>query len=424
MKVVTLIAENVKKLRAVEITPDGAVVAITGKNGAGKSSVLDALWWALAGTKHIQAVPIRKGASKARIKLDLGELVVERKISKSGSQLTVKSADGAKYASPQGMLDELLGALTFDPLAFVNEKPADQLEQLKAIAGLDFDEVDTANEVDYMKRLEINREAKRLRASAESIEVPADTEAVAIDTGPIKDAMAAAAEINSKRERQQADKNALATRIEGVEELAEGCKRKAADLREAAKREEHEQTKHEQLAMELRRKLVEMPTPVKAVDVEELRSKLDAAEEQNAIVDQINKKADYMRRARVEEEKSEKLTSAMRQRDDDKAQAIANAPMPVEGLGFGDGYVTLNGIPFEQASTSEQLRVSASIAMAANPKLRVIRIKDGSALDSDSMKALGDLATEKDYQVWIEKVDESGKVGIVIEDGAVVAVNE
>src|SRR3989337_2937510 len=62
MKILKLTAENVKKLRAVEITPTGELVEVTGRNGAGKTSVLDAIWWALAGTKHIQAVPIRTRA--------------------------------------------------------------------------------------------------------------------------------------------------------------------------------------------------------------------------------------------------------------------------------------------------------------------------------------------------------------------------
>jgi len=85
--------------------------------------------------------------------------------------------------------------------------------------------------------------------------------------------------------------------------------------------------------------------------------------------------------------------------------------------------VTYGGIPFDQASSSEQLRVSMSIAMAANPKLRVIRIQDGSLLDDNSMAAIAETAKANDYQIWIERVDDSGKVGIVIEDGRVAAVN-
>lgn len=46
-----------------------------------------------------------------------------------------------------------------------------------------------------------------------------------------------------------------------------------------------------------------------------------------------------------------------------------------------------------------------------------MRVSDGSLLDSESRKILADLAAEQGFQVWMELVDESGQVGIVIEDG-------
>jgi DNA repair exonuclease SbcCD ATPase subunit len=91
MKIVNFKAENIKKLVAVEISPTDNTVIVTGKNGAGKSSVLDAIWWALSGTKHIQDKPIREGQTKAMIRLDLGTIIVERVFSEpppSGTSIT------------------------------------------------------------------------------------------------------------------------------------------------------------------------------------------------------------------------------------------------------------------------------------------------------------------------------------------------
>jgi predicted ABC-type transport system involved in lysophospholipase L1 biosynthesis ATPase subunit len=102
---------------------------------------------------------------------------------------------------------------------------------------------------------------------------------------------------------------------------------------------------------------------------------------------------------------------------------ITAAKFPLEGLGFGNGAVVYKEIPLSQASSAEQLRVSMAMAMALNPKVRVIRITDGSLLDSSSMKVIDEMANAQDFQIWCEIVDESGKVGIVIEDGAVAAVN-
>ena len=78
LRIVALTAENVKRLTAVHIEPQGNVVQITGRNRQGKTSVLDAIWWAIEGASHIQASPIHKGADKARIRLDLGEILGRR----------------------------------------------------------------------------------------------------------------------------------------------------------------------------------------------------------------------------------------------------------------------------------------------------------------------------------------------------------
>lgn len=80
MKIIELQAENVKRLRAVDITPDGTLQVIGGRNAQGKSSVLDAVWLALGGGKAAKEtpLPIRDGQEKASVRLDLGDLIVTR----------------------------------------------------------------------------------------------------------------------------------------------------------------------------------------------------------------------------------------------------------------------------------------------------------------------------------------------------------
>jgi hypothetical protein len=139
----------------------------------------------------------------------------------------------------------------------------------------------------------------------------------------------------------------------------------------------------------------------------------------NANVERARQKAVYYQTAKRYEDEAKALTEAIDARDQAKRAAIAAAKMPVPGLDFGDGVVLLAGVPFDQASDAERLRASVAIAMAANPKLRVIRIRDGSLLDEDAMKVLEQIAIERDFQVWIERVDSSGQVGFVLEDGHV-----
>ena len=68
---------------------------------------------------------------------------------------------------------------------------------------------------------------------------------------------------------------------------------------------------------------------------------------------------------------------------------------------------------------SARLRVGIALAMKSNPRLRVLRIRDGSLLDDASMATVAEMAEANDFQVWIERVDTSGRVGFVVEDGSV-----
>src|SRR3990167_8121669 len=104
MKIVKFSAENVKRLRAVEIVPEGNTVVIAGLNGAGKTSILDAIWLALGGGAATKATPrpVRDGQKTAHVTLDLGDLVVTRRWTGDGkSTLKVEGAAGTRYTSPQ-----------------------------------------------------------------------------------------------------------------------------------------------------------------------------------------------------------------------------------------------------------------------------------------------------------------------------------
>ena len=188
MKIMRFVAEHVKKLRVVEITPSGNVVQVTGKNGAGKTSVLDCIAWALAGARAHQSEPINRDYTHARIQLDLGdgdetELVVEREFARKPpapgmqderitTRITVTAPDGQTLRSPQTILDKLIGSLSFDPLAFARADEDEQYRMLQQVCGVDLSKADLKNEQDYSARRVANRTARDRRAAAESIILP------------------------------------------------------------------------------------------------------------------------------------------------------------------------------------------------------------------------------------------------------------
>jgi hypothetical protein len=426
MKIISLTAENIKRLVAVEIRPDGNLVEITGRNKQGKTSVLDSIMWAIEGAEHIQAEPIRKGAHSAKIRLDLGELKIQRTFARdeidgsTTSKLLVMSADGATYPSPQGTLDALLNALCFDPLSFARAKPKEQFNMLrKFVPGVDFAQIVMDNKDDEEERKGINRLLKQARESAKTAAagLPENIPDEAPDEAVLVKRLQEAGEANTLLERQAADIDRVTRLAVEAEALGKSQAADAARLREQANELEERAAANAKRAVSLQGNLTDIgPLPAR-IDTRDIVKALADARAIALLV----RKRDEARKLSVSadnfEVRSKAITARMRKREEDKQKAIAAAKMPVEGIGFGEDCITLNGVPFEQGSDAEQLMASVSIAMAMAPKLRVIRIRDGSLLDNDAMKLLGQLADQHDLQIWIERVDSTGQIGFVIEDG-------
>lgn len=426
MQIINLIAEDVKRLTAVDITPDpeSNIVVITGQNGAGKTSVLDSIQWALEGTKGVQKQPIRKGKDKARVRIDLGEFIVERHFTPTGSTLRVTTKEGfTPPGGPQAVLDKLVGP---SRRLFSQLKPAEQFEELRRVSKLAIDiaQLDQENKADYDRRTNINRDAKAKRAIAGAVTVPDGLPDAPVDESAIIDAMQAAATENAQIE-QRKTKRVEAVNLEEVlrtradQSLANAAEKRrlAGELEAEAQECERRAQEHTAEAEKIQQKIINAPPLPDPVDVATIRASLDEAKRTNAAIAQRDKRAVVVTEAEQLEATSKELTEAIEARDAAKLAAVTSATLPVEGLGFGDGFVTFNGVPFDQASSAEQLRVSLSVAMAANEKLRVLRIQDGSLLDDDSLALVAAMAKDSDYQVWIERVGKSG--GFVIEDGHV-----
>lgn len=424
MKIVSLQAENIKRLVAVEIRPDGNMVQITGKNRQGKTSILDAIWWALTGATHIQAEPIRKGVDQARIRLDLGEIKVtrtfRRKTEGDGvtTSIIVENEQGARFPSPQRMLDSLLGELSFDPLAFSRMKPREQFDALRRfVPEVDFEAIAAADKKDRDDRKDLNRRAEQERAAALAIVIPDGTPEDLVDESALVDELTTAGEHNLELAVRRGNRARIANEADLFRADAANLRARADELEVEVRRLRDQAEGALAKAAANDKRLAEAPPLPEPKEVDEIRERLKAAQQTNINVRKVEDREKHRIRAEDLESQAEALTLAMEQREKDKRDKIAAAQLPVEGVGFGDGVVVLNGVPFDQASDAEQLDASVKIAMAMNSKLRVIRIRDGSLLDDEAMAHLARLADEHDMQVWIERVDSSGRIGFVIEDG-------
>lgn len=429
-KIIELQAENFKRLRAITIRPDGSAIVVGGRNGQGKSSALDAIWAALGGAKGAPPKPIREGETDATVRVDLGELVVTRRFTAGGTRLEVATPEGAVMKSPQAVLDRLVGQLSFDPLEFARQKPAQQAETLRQLAGLDLEDLDGRIRGAFSRRADANKDVQRAEARLASMGPEVDAPEEPTSVAELLKELARRERANSVKAAREKAEDEAAAEIQVMErraiEIGEDAQREVEDLQariEAIGIQAKADIEAVRSALvERRAALAELQATLKASayeDEDEIRARLATVEEENAKV----RAAAERRKVAAELEQlkadAKDLTDELELLRGAKQTAIETAAYPIEGLLVTEDGVTFNGIPLEQASSAEQIRVSAAIGLALNPELRVLLIRDGSLLDEDSLAALVEQAEQADAQLWIERVGEGEGCSVVIEDGAI-----
>ena len=412
MKVQALHIQNTMRIKVADIErPDGHMVVLTGKNAQGKSSALKSLFWAIGGPKAVQIDQVvREGADKAVVNVELDDYVVTRSQTAGGTMtLKVETKDGKSFKSPQALLDSILSKSSIDPVAFIGLSAKDQVAKLLEIVKLSINpqEIDAKIKGIFEERTAIGRVVKQLEGQlAGMTEVAGDVPNEPVSASALLDELEAA---NAVIAENSVKRNNLESYLLGIKQR----RQEVAELQEEIDRMEAWVTEHE--------------PEINAIvdpDIDAIKAKLADIDGINA---KVRAKKDYVElsdKLATQRDLAAACTTNINDFEAEKRAALAEAKFPVAGLGFGDGCVTYKDIPLSQASSAEQIRVSMAIAMATNPDLKVIHIAAGSLLDSEGMNIIKEMAESGDYQVWVEKVDESGKVGIVFEDGEIVAVNE
>jgi DNA repair exonuclease SbcCD ATPase subunit len=425
MAIVSLISENVKRLKVVSIQPNGkSLVIVGGDNGSGKSSTIDSVAMALQGGKAIPSKPVRDGEKTASVILELDDLIVHRKFTAEGkTSLVVTNKEGAKYSSPQAMLDKMVGALSFDPLAFSRMKAKEQEESLRELLGIDTSALDAAREEAYAERTLINRDVKQLEAQIEAMPMHGalPDEELAVDE--VQDALAAARSHNATVDAMIREADEASAQADRLSERLNDCDAEIARLmaelksvqeRKVATKKAYTETTSHALNLRIR------ANDAKRIDEDEIFDKLMGLGEINR---KIAENKDLQRRqaeldAKVKE--SQAFSAKIEQIDQAKQSMLRSAAYPIAGLAISDaGGLEMNGIPLDQCSSAEQLRVSFTICVAMNPKLPVVLIREGSLCDAKSLKLIEDMATQYGCQVWMERVSTGDECSVIISEGEV-----
>lgn len=461
MKVTELSVENFKRITSVAVRLKPHVTEISGPNGAGKTSYIDALWVLLKGKKVAPAEPIRKGAERCRIRGRIGEYMVTRIFKRTRTdELTTElriERDNESMPPTEAFMRSLIGDHMLDPGDFIALNTDGKFDVFRSfVPGVDFKAIANQNRQDYERRTDVNRLAREARAAAHMISVPEDTPTAQVDRAALVQQLQEAGDANALTERRRSNREKVVDQIAQLKathasanqrfeaystERHATCKARVDELIAEMERlqvaiETTERTAREEM---LERSRVVAVEAVNALDqAEELQSKLDAAgqlpeavdtqvlvqkiadaERANENVVKLQTREKHVKTADRYEDESAEITSRMDAREKAKQDAIAAAQLPVAGITFGDGEVFLDGVPFDQASTAQKFRVGVAIAVAKNPTLRLVWVRDASLLDDHSYELIGKLAAEFDCQILLETVRAIGKDAIVLEDGHV-----
>jgi DNA repair exonuclease SbcCD ATPase subunit len=436
MLITALTITDYKRVRKVAIKPDAdrSLILLGGRNRQGKSSTLDALTAAFGGAKAIAADPVRHGAEQATIlvELDGGKLTIARVIRPDGSTtLEVSGGDGA-LRRPQEVLDKLIGARFLDPLAFLRLKPADQRAQLmRVIPGAErIENLNGERERAFDRRTEVGRDLSRARGELERLPD--------VEVGMPIDVTALTEDMRRLGEQQRAG-DATAAAVQRLEGQLARDERDAQAAHDRVARLQRELEQAQERVLELDRAAAD-----RAAELESARRKMTAAAQawkesgfrrvdldaQLARAAAHNRgvyAAEAQRTRRAEtaatvdrlDGEVRAATDAITEIDRRKAELLAAAKLPVDGLEIRDDGIALAGVPFGQASASEQLRVALALAIAGSPALQDVWIRDGALFDDDAIEEIAKLAAAAGKRVWVERVGTRDPGVIVIQDGEV-----
>ncbi|MCK5016517.1 MAG: AAA family ATPase, partial [Candidatus Peribacteraceae bacterium] len=418
MRILKLTAENFMKLTAVEISPTGNVVQITGKNAAGKSSVLDAIEATLCGGRNLPKKPIRDGEESATVITEIGEegepdvplYKVTRRFFGATSRLTVETVGGARseVKSPQTFLDGIVGNLSFDPLAFSKLPPTEQRTTVMEFLGLNLEEYDTKILTLKNRRSDVRKDKERRQHDADAITSTVGLPPQELSSETLLAELKVIQTYNEKRQETLADRAVYTNELQSCDKDIAAAKKAIADWQSRL-------SVLQDARLRVVKALASNPE-VKPKDTAEVEIKLKSLEETNKAI-RLNETKQL---ALVDVQKHTNayadLGAEIKIVEKNKAKKMAESVMPVRGLAIQSDGLSFEGIPLEQVNSAKQLEVCVAVSMVMNPKLKVLRI-NGNDLDNESLLAIGRLADNQGYQIWVEKVSDDSTVGFFIEEG-------
>lgn len=445
MKLIYFKSKNFKNLD-IEFTFDGQSVVIQGKNGTGKSSIIDAIRSAL-GLLGTVKEPIKRGKKNAEnvvhieldkdytvndVTLEQGTILVcERVYGENSTSMSVTPKGSKALKKPADLLKILLGIATIpDPSELVNMKPMEQKAFVEKIIGVDT----TAIAAKKRKALDtVLLKEQALAGIKVRIEdykdVPKEklkerlmTE-VEVEQKLLKDNIAVKVKldqdiINGARALNDLDLNVI-DYVDGNKDIVN----QIADLKEKIANAEGMYKENEIFIANAKVKREVMNAVIVKLqkqqnDWEDLPSdtvtkKVQEINDHNKLVQKQQDKIELSKNLDFAESQLDAAKEAVTIVEDERLQLLKGKKLPA-GLEITDDGILFESLPItpDQLSEAKCLELWMDVLIAMHPNLKVIWFKHGSAFDSETKERIIAKADSNDYMLLMEEVTDDEEVSI------------
>lgn len=421
MKIDSILINGFKRLVQFSVDPVGRSIEISGRNGQGKSSVIDAIWCALT-SKEVPGVPINDKSVSAKIVVGLDDgHTVRMEFKKKGKTLIVEGPNGDPVMKPVAYLENLIGNISFDPFAFVDMQPAKQKSFLHELLKLDLSDLDARKSILLADKLAESNTLKSIEKQVEDLVDARKTERVDVD------ALLEVQAVRGERAKELAAAERLLVDVanEANRHLDE-CERLEKERTDLLARLEANQvaatTAEDAYAVAAGRKkkgeAIAAALRAELDDIEDPTEQIRTAGEINRAADAWDRRVALVAEHQEATEAVAKIAEKIAGVEADRAERLYAAKFPVDGLSFSTEGVLFRGLPFDRGNqcVSDILRVGVAIAVAQDPTLRIVRIKDGSLLDKTSKSELLAMLAENGFQAFLETVADCELQALTIEE--------
>lgn len=410
VKIAALTAENVKRVKAVHIEPtQNGLTIVGGRNNQGKTSVLDAIAWALGGNKYRPSKAEREGSvipPTINIKLSNG-LIVERK----GKNSDLKVTDPSGNKSGQGLLDSFVEELAIDLPKFMESTNKEKANVLLQIIGVGdkLYEIESQENEKYNLRRTIGQIAdqKEKFAKEQPFYTDAPQELVSI-TDLIQKQQSILAK-NGKNQDLRNQRNQLQKQFEEESKQIELLEKQLSELKIKANQSfmdlQNANKTTEQLQDESTEEIEKSIADIEAINIK-VRANLDR---EKAESDAQDYRDQYT-----------KLTNEIEDLRKQKSDLLKNSDLPLPGLSVEEGELLYLGQRWDNMSGSQQLKVATAIVRKLKPQCGFILIDKLEQMDPVTLQEFGQWLEQEELQAIATRVSTGDECQIIIEDGYVI----